>query len=105
MFSCDRQMRKAFEAVQAWRRLHNGSYPGRLVDLRTSGLLPSEGAICTELLGEHSGSDAPRTENTSRGPQGDPAGTWRYEMSDRVLRASIDRMYLPRPPLNTRGSR
>ena len=103
--SPDRQMRKAFEAVQAWRRLHNGSYPGRLVDLRTSGLLPSEGAICTELLGEHSGSDAPRTENLRAAGRKAIPRERGDKMSDRVLRASIDRMYLPRPPLNTRGSR
>jgi hypothetical protein len=93
--ACDRQMRKTFEAIQAWRRSHNGSYPGRLVDLEAIGLLPNGGEICPELLGEHSGSSATRNETSSRGPQGDPAGTYEYEMSDRVLMGSIDRMYLP----------
>jgi hypothetical protein len=93
--ACDRQMRKAFEAIQAWRRQHNGSYPGRLVDLETTGLLPNDGAMCPELLGEHSGSGGTRSENTSSGPKGDPAGMYEYEMSDRVMRRDIDRMFLP----------
>lgn len=92
---CDRQLRKTFEAIQAWRRLHNGNYPGRLVDLETMWLLPDEGAVCPELIRESSGSNASGTESTSRGPNADPARTYEYEMSDRVLRSSIDSKYLP----------
>jgi hypothetical protein len=93
--ACDREMRKTFESIQAWRRLHNESYAGRLVDMKTSGLLPNNGAVCPEILRERIGSDPTHTENSSRGPDADPAGTYEYEMSDRVLRSSIDRMYLP----------
>jgi hypothetical protein len=90
--ACDRQMRKTFEAIQAWRRLNNGSYPGRLVDLETKGLLPGGGAICPDLLGEHAGSSARSSEKTSRGPQCDPKEYYEYEMSDCV---SLFRTYLP----------
>lgn len=93
--ACDREMRKTFEAIQAWRRLHNGNYPGRLVDLETSSLLPKDGYVCPALLGERSGSSALRNETTSRGPQADPPEAYEYEMSDRVLKSAADRMYLP----------
>ncbi len=90
--ACDRQMRKTFEAVQAWRRLHNGSYPGRLVDLEKSGLMPQGGATCPELSGELSTSSAKATEPTSRGYQCDPPEVYEYEMSDC---APLIRDYLP----------
>jgi len=93
--TCDRQMRKTFEAVQAWRRQHSGSYPGRLVDLETGGLLPRGGAICPELLSESSRSSAKREENTSRGPECDPDDFYEYEMSDC---APVNRGYLPPNP-------
>jgi hypothetical protein len=89
---CDRQMRKTFEAIQAWRRLHSGNYPGLLVDLENSGLLPKGGAICPELLGERSRSSAKLSEKTSRGPQRDPEEFYEYELTDSVL---VFRDYFP----------
>jgi hypothetical protein len=95
--ACDRQMRKTFEAIQAWRRLHSGNYPGLLVDLENSGLLPKGGAICPELLGERSRSSAKLSEKTSRGPQRDPEEFYEYELTDSVL---VFREYLPADALN-----
>ncbi len=95
--ACDRQMRKTFEAIQSWRRLYNGSYPARLVDLETAGLLPNQGATCPELLRGSSRSSAKHNEFTSRGPRCDPEGTYmyEYEMSDCVIKSLDDRPWLP----------
>lgn len=93
--ACDREMRKTFEAVQAWRRANDGRYPGRLADLKSAGLLPYEGAICPEVIREAGGADAAHRDASSRGEAGDPSGTYEYEMSDKVLKSGIEKMYLP----------
>ncbi|HXJ58827.1 MAG TPA: hypothetical protein VNU68_19380 [Verrucomicrobiae bacterium] len=92
---CDRQMRKTFEAIQAWRRVHGGRYPARLVDLKTSGLLPADGAICPDVLQERLGADAAHSDTTSRHRLGDPADVYEYEMSATVDLRGQDRLYLP----------
>jgi hypothetical protein len=93
--ACDREMRKTIEAIQAWRRIHGGRYPDRLVDLKSSGLLPQNGAICPEVRREWIGGDAGHTENSSRGTDCDPPNFYEYELSDCVRRSAIDRVNLP----------
>jgi len=94
--ACDREMRKTLESIQAWRRLHNGQYPGRLVDLKDAGLLPQDGAVCPEVLREGSGADAAHQLSTSRRESGDPYDTYEYEMSSKVLKSKEgDKLYLP----------
>ncbi len=81
---CDRQMRKTFESIQAWRRLHGGRYPDRLVDLEFAGLLPYDGGICPEVLGETAAANPTHHLLSSRNEGGDPDGLYEYEMSDKV---------------------
>ena len=92
---CDRQMRKTFEAMQAWRRGHGGRYPARLVDLKTSGLLPADGAICPDLLEERLGADAAHAETSSRHYLGDPADVYEYELSDKLVLSEKHRLFFP----------
>src|SRR5688572_12922741 len=100
---CDRQMRKTFEAIQAWRRLHNGAFPPRLADLETSGLLPQKSAICPEVLREQHGASATISGVSSSADAADRPGTYQYEMSARVQKWESDRLYLPpNPPQYTR---
>jgi hypothetical protein len=94
--ACDRELRKTLESIQAWRRLHGGAYPGRLVELKRAGLLGNDGAICPDLLGERSDGGTSQKGATSRAENGDPAGTYEYEMSDRVLKSGAERMHLPK---------
>lgn len=93
--ACDREMRKTFESIQAWRRLHNGQYPARLTDLTSAGLLPGGGAICPEVLRESPGATAIHGGFTSRTESGDPAGFYEYEMSARVDQYENDKWGLP----------
>lgn len=88
-------MRKTFEAIQAWRRLHNGRYPGRLVDLKSSALVASDAAICPNVRGEFASADAFHNMMSSRKPGGDPGGTYEYEMSDKVDKWEFDKPWLP----------
>jgi hypothetical protein len=100
---CDREMRKTLEAIQAWRRSHDGKYPPQLVHLKQAGLIPADGAICPEVLYERPGADAAHRLSTSRGQGLDPASTYEYEMSD-FVRSIHDRLYLPDgTPDYTRG--
>lgn len=92
---CDREMRKTFDAIQAWRRLHHGRYPDRLVDLKQAGLLPSDRAICPDVLRERIGGNAAHREVSSRSEAGDPQGTYEYELSAKVLKSGGERIYLP----------
>jgi len=92
--ACDRQMRKAFEAIQAWRRLHNGAFPERLADL-TPGFLPPNSAICPEVLREQHGASTTISGISSSGDAGDPPGTYQYEMSAKVQKWEADRLFLP----------
>jgi hypothetical protein len=93
--ACDREMRRTLEAIQAWRRLHHGVYPPRLVELKSAGLLPFNGAICPDVLREMSGAKAAHAEVSSRGEGGDPPGTYEYEMSSSVIKSDNDAPYLP----------
>ena len=93
--ACDREMRKTFEAIQAWRRLHDGHFPGRLADLKTAGLLPVDSAICPEVLRERRGASAARSGVSSSADAADPPGAYEYELSGKVRKSQSDRMFLP----------
>jgi hypothetical protein len=93
--ACDREMRKTFEAIQAWRRLHDGRFPGRLADLKTAGLLPVDCAICPDVLRERHGASAARSGVSSSADAADPPGTYEYELSGKVRKSQSDRMFLP----------
>src|SRR4051812_12062100 len=80
--ACDRQLRKTLEAVQAWRRLHQGHYPNRLADLKSAGLLGADDGICPDVLMERGGADPSHTAVTSRGEGGDPIGAYEYELAN-----------------------
>jgi hypothetical protein len=92
---CDREMRKTIESLQAWRRLHQGHYPGRIVEVKEAGLLPGNGALCPDWRRERLGANAAHTEATSRTELGDPPGTYEYELSDRVLTSEIQSDFFP----------
>src|SRR4051794_7821632 len=49
---CYPQIRRTIEAIQAWRRIHEGHYPRRLADLISSDLMQAGGAICPEVQNE-----------------------------------------------------
>src|SRR5204863_9213207 len=89
---CDREMRKTFEAIQAWRRMHNGAFPDRLADLKTSDLLPLDSAICPDVLREGKGASATFSGVSSSADAADPSGTYQYEMSARVPKWVGDRL-------------
>ena len=90
--ACDRQMRKVFESIQAWRRLHNGQYPPGLADLNFAGLLPSTGDICPEVLRESPGASAAHGGISSRADSADPPGMYEYDLSAKV---EDDAFFLP----------
>jgi hypothetical protein len=93
--ACDRELRKTFEAIQAWRRLHNGTYPAYITDLKLAGFLPAEAAICPDVLGEHQGASAAHRGTSSSADLADPPGTYQYEMSAKVQKSRYDKPYLP----------
>jgi hypothetical protein len=90
-------MRKTFEALQCWRRSHGGAYPYRLSDLVLAGLMPRDSGICPSVLRELMRSDPSHHLVTSRGPNGDPTGSYEYELSASVI---VERKWLPQdaPP-------
>jgi hypothetical protein len=88
-------MRRTLEAIQAWRRLHDGAFPPRLVDLKIAGLLPFDGAICPDVLHEKSGAHAAHADISSRREGGDPPGTYEYELSASVVKSEDDAPFLP----------
>ena len=102
--ACDRAMRKTVEAMQAWRRLHNGEYPARLADLKQAGMLPLNGGICPDVLTERAGAAAEHHQTSSRGVDRDPPGTYEYDSSDAVPKSTDDQLYLPAgtPPYSRR---
>jgi hypothetical protein len=101
--ACDREMRKTFEAIQAWRRSHNGSFPDRLVDLKTDRLLPLESAICPDVLRELHGASVAFSGTSSSADAADPPEFYEYEMSAKVPKWEGDLPYLPpNPPHYTR---
>jgi hypothetical protein len=89
--ACDRQMRKTFEAIQAWRRSHNGAFPERLADLD----LPQNSAVCPEVLREQHGASTTISGVSSSADAADPPGTYQYEMSAKVQKWHLDSLFLP----------
>lgn len=93
--ACDREMRKVFESLQAWRRSHAGGYPGGIADLKSSGILSHSGGICPDVLKELGGADPSHRQLSSRGEGRDPVGTFEYEMSSKVAKSRSDEPFLP----------
>jgi len=94
--ACDRELRKTLEAIQAWRRLHNGAYPEYIADLKLAGMLPADGGICPEVLREHGGASATQVGIIrSAADFADPPGIYQYEMSAKVDKYAIEKPYLP----------
>jgi hypothetical protein len=92
---CDREMRKTFEAIQAWRRSHNCAYPAYIADLEQAGLLPADAAICPDVLGERQGASPAHKGASSSADSADPPGTYQYEMSAKLQKSRNDKLYLP----------
>ena len=101
---CDREMRKTFEALQAWRRLNHGAFPERLADLKTAGLLPSGGAICPSVAAEQFNASARHSLITSHNKDGDPKATYEYELSGTAMASEGNERWLPAetPPISRR---
>lgn len=78
---CDRQMRKVFEAMQAWRRNHEGTYPSSLADLGGAGLLPQGGEVCPSVSAEQKLANPRSDEQTSTGVGADHRAAYEYELS------------------------
>jgi hypothetical protein len=93
--SCDRQMRKTAEGLQAWRRTHTGRYPSRLSDLPEAMLIPPQGGICPEILKEALRADPSHHWATSRASGGDPIPSYEYELSGTVAKSRSDALWLP----------
>lgn len=88
---CARKMRKLVEALQAYRRLHNGSYPTRTASLTKLGLVSDEDLICPNLLESKPLSTTADGVWRSSGEQYDVGFAYQYELSDK----SIDKEWLP----------
>jgi hypothetical protein len=78
---CDRQMRKILEALQAWRRLHQGRYPESLVELAKNGLIPPQSLRCPVCLKESPNASSEHPLSRSQRENHDPTGYYEYELS------------------------
>lgn len=78
---CDRQSRKVFEALQAWRRAHEGKYPPTLAKLAESGFLKLDSVCCPRTLTEDRNASSAHALSRSAGDGFDPPGLYEYEMS------------------------
>jgi len=76
--ACYRKMRQILEAAQAYRRLHNGTYPERIQQLIDGGLISRELVICPRVL-------------ESLPYSGRPGGTW--TSGEEGLEASLSYQY------------
>lgn len=92
---CDREMRKVHEALQAWRRTHDGNYPDRLVDLVAAGLMPYSSAICPQVRAEAALADARHDLSTSRQAGADPESFYEYELSPNIQKSKDEARWLP----------
>ena len=102
--ACDREMRKTFEAIQAYRRQHGCRYPDHLYQLMTTGLLPNDGGVCPSNRHEDAGASAAHTQATSRGLGRDPDGMYEYELSGGPEKFDFDQQHVPSgTPRYTRG--
>lgn len=96
-------MRKTFEALQAWRRGSEGSYPDWLADMVKKGLLARSEPVCPQVLGEAIGGRSEHSLMTSRMLGGDRTGVYEYELSKKPLvTESNSRWFGPNPPSYTR---
>src|SRR4030095_5662623 len=88
---CMRNMRRVFEAVQTYRRLHQGIYPERLMELGHLGLIGGELDICPCVIDSMPFSSRPGGTWSSGGEGLESGLAYQYELSSRP----IDRQLLP----------
>jgi hypothetical protein len=81
---CDRQARKVFEALQAWRRMHGGCYPPSLEALVDDGLTDARSIRCPSTIKEYRDASNVHPLSKSQGEGRDPAGAYEYELSSVV---------------------
>jgi hypothetical protein len=87
---CDRQTRKVFEALQAWRRMHGGNYPDSLIELAKAGLIKPGSIHCPTAFAELRNASSEHQLSQSRREDHDPPGAYEYELSsvaDKVVTA------------------
>lgn len=95
VLQCDREMRRTFEAVQAWRRANEGAYPPRLLALETRGMVPPGSCVCpAEAAG--AGGLGHHHFVSSRSSTGDPIGAYEYEPTTTLRLSDLDRHLLPK---------
>jgi hypothetical protein len=101
---CDRALRKSLESLQAWRRIHNGTYPERLAALSARGLMPLQQAFCPSVRLEAAKADARHSMATSRRPGGDPEGVYEYELTPKDRKSVTEELYtaIGTPPYTRR---
>jgi hypothetical protein len=84
-------MRRVFEAVQAYRRLHQGEYPERLMDLGKLGFIRGEIDICPCVIDSLPFSSRPGGTWSSGGEGLETSLAYQYELSSQPILAA----YLP----------
>ena len=94
VLACQREMRKTFEALQAWRRLNAGQYPPRILELIRGGWLSPTSSIYPTVLSEEKRANGLARLNTSRSGNGDRMPDYEYELSD-LLITSLNRWMPP----------
>lgn len=93
--ACDRELRRTFEALQAWRRTHDGAYPGRLIELELKGLTPRNDCTCPSQRLEQSDAIEKHAIHSSRTRNGDPVGKYEYELTTADVPSESSRRFLP----------
>jgi hypothetical protein len=82
---CIRKMRHLFEAIQAYRRVHNGEYPEKFSALVDTGIISGELALCPCVLESRQSSSRPGGTWSSIGEGFDSNLAYQYEMSAKPI--------------------
>jgi hypothetical protein len=82
---CVHKMRKLFEAIQAYRRLHGGKYPDKTASLEQLGLLPEDALICPSLLESRPLTAAAAGVWRSSGEHYDLESAYQYELAEKPI--------------------
>jgi hypothetical protein len=85
---CARKMRKLFEAIQAYRRLHGGTYPENTVALAKLGLVPEEALVCPSLQESRPLTAGATGTWRSTGERADPERAYQYELAPKAVDAN-----------------
>ncbi len=92
---CDRQARKVFEALQAWRRTHEGRYPASLGEMVRGQLVAPMSIFCPLELKEMPSASSAHPLAQSRGEGLDPSHAYNYELSPDLKEMLSDYMGEP----------